>query len=60
MEKLTNEKLKAEAARLIDQYCPKDALPGESLEGYKQRKQSEAMNNMAKNPQMTSRPWLHR
>lgn len=57
-QKFTDEQLRAEADRIISNYCPPDdAKPGESLEGYQQRKRTEAINNMALNPQATSRPF---
>lgn len=58
MEKLSDEQMKAEAERILNQYAPPDdAKPGESLEAYKERKRQEALTNMSRNPQMTRRPF---
>ena len=55
-QKFTDEQLKKEADRIISNYCPPDARPGENAEGYEHRKRLEALSNLAKNPQAVSRP----
>jgi hypothetical protein len=53
MKKFTEEKLKAEALRIVEKFSPPDSLPGESRFQYDERKRSEALSNMAKAPQAT-------